>query len=318
MGRLMVEISRKKEVDGLSSVNIGKALETQLEIERMKTLRSLREGKTRRAPTVAKSDFGNAVNVLERELKDRERLELVANKFGKRNPVTEILDTPFGKGLGEAAGGLITELMRGYMAGKEQQTKEAKIKALSGKEGEMPRPVQLPVQPQATLSLGEEDKRIIEEQKRGQDAIINKLDVVTNTFSDAMKGVERVMNRMDSLEQKITEMEVKPEELPKEIEEVPKEEVKVEKEPEIEEPILEIAKGIAVGAGVDELLKKAKEEEPEEYYSRNYLMKLKLNELKELGIDEFGLTDQDYEGKKKKQIAFLIGRKQKLKQSEEN
>jgi hypothetical protein len=172
----MVEISRKKEVEGLDSASIGKALETELEIQRLKTLTSLRQSRTRRPTTTAsKGDFGKAVDVLERELKDRERLELVANKFGKRNPVTEILDTPFGKGLGEAAGGLITELMRGYMAGKEQQAREAKKKALSEVEGEpaqMPRPMPTVSQPppQATLSLGEEDKRIIEEQKRGQDA----------------------------------------------------------------------------------------------------------------------------------------------------
>jgi hypothetical protein len=50
----------------------------------------------------------------------------------------------------------------------------------------------------------------------------------------------------------------------------------------------------------------------EEYYSRNYLMSLKLSDLKEFGKEKFGLTDQDYIGKKKKQIAFIISKKQRL------
>jgi hypothetical protein len=324
----MVEISRKKEVEALSSVNIGDALKTQLEIEQMKTLRSLREPKTRRATTVAKGDFGKAVDTLERELKDRERFESVVNRLSKRNPITEVLDTPFGKGIGEAAGGLITELMRGYMAGKEQQAQEARIKALSGKEEGTPqmppRPIQTASQPppQATLSLGEEDKRIIEEQKRGQDEMINKLAVVTNTFTDAMSRFGQVIDKVDSLEKKISEMEVKeikPEEYHEDIErraetydELSKEET-IEKEEEVEPEVFTEVDSISVDISTDA------KEELEEYYSQNYLMKLKLNELKEFGKEKFNLTDQDYEGKKKKQIAFLIGKRQReLKQLEEN
>lgn len=304
----MVEITRKKEVEGLSSGSIDSALDKQLEIEKLKAIRSLREPRTRRPTTASKSDFGKAVDILKREIDDRERLESVVNKFRNKNPITEVLDTPFGKGIGEAVGGLITELTRGYMENKAREAIQAR--AETEKEGRPPMPTQtqMPPQPQATLALGEEDKRIIEEQKRSQEEIVNKLSVATNVFSDAMKKVETVMSRIDNLEKKIIELEVKPEEeTVEEIEEI----AEPEEVEEVVEHVEEIADEIPTEEPKVEIEVTTADKE-EEYYNRQYLTSLKLKELKELGREKFDLTDEDYIGKKKKQIIFLIGKRQRL------